>query len=285
VNPFLFIVGCPRSGTTLLRRVLDAHPDIAITRETHWITDLLRGDDAVSPNEPVTHELLSRLRGEKRFTRLGVDQARLEGLLSRTQPVYYAEFVRTVLDLYGEAQGKRLVGDKVPGYVRDISVLHALWPAARFVHLIRDGRDVCTSVLNWDRENRAVTRMPGWDDDPVSTTALWWEQLVRIGRDAGSALPSELYYELRYEALVARPEAECRALCAFLGVPYDGRMLRFHESRTRADPGLSAKKAWLPITAGLRSWRSDMTAGDLERFEAVAGALLDELDYPRAATA
>jgi hypothetical protein len=285
VNPFLFIVGCPRSGTTLLRRVLDAHPDIAITRETHWITDLLRGDDAVSPNEPVTRELLSRLRGVKRFTRLGVDQARLEGLLSRTQPVYYAEFVRTVFDLYGEAQGKRLVGDKVPGYVRDISVLHALWPAARFVHLIRDGRDVCTSVLNWDRENRAVTRMPGWDDDPVSTTALWWEQLVRIGRDAGSALPSELYYELRYEALVARPEAECRALCAFLGVPYNGPMLRFHEGRTRADPGLSAKKAWLPITAGLRSWRSDMTAGDLERFEAVAGAILDELDYPRAATA
>jgi hypothetical protein len=60
-------------------------------------------------------------------------------------------------------------------------------------------------------------------------------------------------------------------------------MLRFHEGRRRADDGRDAKTAWLPITPGLRDWRAQMAADDVERFEAVAGALLDELDYPRAA--
>jgi len=65
-------------------------------------------------------------------------------------------------------------------------------------------------------------------------------------------------------------------------LPYDDAMLRFHEGRTKTDPGLDAKHAWLPITPGLRNWRSQMPVEDVERFEAVAGNLLDELGYPRA---
>jgi hypothetical protein len=71
-------------------------------------------------------------------------------------------------------------------------------------------------------------------------------------------------------------------LCAFLGLPYDEAMLRFHEGRTRAKPGRDAKHAWLPISPGLRDWRCQMPAEDLERFEAAAGGLLDELGYARA---
>src|SRR5262249_13177100 len=74
----------------------------------------------------------------------------------------------------------------------------------------------------------------------------------------------------------------CTRLCEFLGVLYDGAMLRFHEGRTRNEPGLDAKNAWRPITPGLRNWRTQMPPEDAERFEAVAGELLDELAYPRA---
>jgi len=89
-----------------------------------------------------------------------------------------------------------------------------------------------------------------------------------------------LYREVRYEALVARPAEECARLCAFLGLPYDPAMPRFHEGRTRA--GADATSSWLPITPGLQDWRSQMPPGDVERFEAAAGDLLDELGYPRA---
>jgi hypothetical protein len=172
MNPYVFIVGAPRSGTTLLRRIVDAHPEIAITRETHWITQLLEGDDPVAPERPVGPELLARLSTYERFTRMGADRAELERLLSGDAPVSYAQLVSAIFDAYGKAQGKAHVGDKVPGYVARIPTLSGLFPHARFVHLIRDGRDVCLSVMSWQRR-KAVTRFSTWEDDPVSTTALW----------------------------------------------------------------------------------------------------------------
>jgi hypothetical protein len=87
---------------------------------------------------------------------------------------------------------------------------------------------------------------------------------------------------MRYEALVSEPEEACRALCDFLDLPFSERILAFHEGHERDDAGLSAKKAWRPITPGLRSWRTDMSGDELERFEAVTGPLLDELGYARA---
>ena len=289
MNPYVFIVGCPRSGTTLLKRLVDAHSDIAITRETHWITQLLQDETDVSPDMAVTPELVSRLTAHKRFirvrgdfTRMGVDQAELDRLLSLEEPVTYGRLMTAIYDLYAEGAGTRLVGDKTPRYVRHFATLHRLWPGAKFVHLIRDGRDVCTSVMNWDKDNRVVLRMSTWDEDPVSTTAVWWEQLVRLGREDGAALGPELYHEVRYEALVSEPAAVCEALCGFLNVPFEERMLRFHEGRTKQDPGLDAKHAWRPVTPRLRSWRADMSREDLERVEAAAGELLDELGYERA---
>jgi hypothetical protein len=152
----------------------------------------------------------------------------------------------------------------------------------KFVHLIRDGRDVCLSVLNWYHADRTAGRYTTWAEDPVSTTALWWGRKVRLGRHGGRPLGRDLYYEIRYESLVTRPADECAKLSAFLGVPHDAGMLRFHEGRARTDPGLDAKRAWLPITPRLRDWKTQMPAEDVERFEAVAGDLLDELGYPRA---
>jgi hypothetical protein len=87
---------------------------------------------------------------------------------------------------------------------------------------------------------------------------------------------------MRYEDLVSSPDDTCARLCDFLGVPYDEAMLRFHEGRARNRPDLDAKKAWLPITPGLRNWHNQMSPEDVERFEAAAGELLDELGYPRA---
>jgi hypothetical protein len=111
------------------------------------------------------------------------------------------------------------------------------------------------------------------------TAALFWEWNVRCGREAGSKLGPELYLELRYEALIDGTEEECARLCSFLGIPYDNAMLLFHQGRTLNEPGLDAKKAWRPVTAGLRNWRQEMAAGDVARFEAAAGHLLNELGY------
>jgi hypothetical protein len=284
MSPLVFIVGCARSGTTLLQRVVDAHPQIAVTPELHWVTHYFRDRKKfLSPVGRVTPELVeSMIENTKRVSQLEFTPDEFRGLLPGGEPAPYVTFLNGIFELYRKHSGKPLVGNKTPAYVRRLPLFHQFWPKAKFVHIIRDGRDVCLSVLNWYHADRTAGRYSTWAEDPVSTTALWWERKVRLGQQGGESLPPDLYYEISYESLVHRPAEECAKLCAFLGVPYEEKMLRFHEGRTKHRPGLDAKKAWLPITPGLRDWRTQMPPADQERFEAVAGDLLDELGYPRA---
>jgi hypothetical protein len=280
-NPFVFIVGCARSGTTLLHRIVDAHPQIAVSPEIHWIANFKKEGAGATVNGIVTKEILYSLLEHKRFPLLGVSRQEFESLLGSDEMLSNAGFLARIFELYGQVKHKPLVGNKTPSFVLRIPALHQLWPKARFVHLIRDGRDVCLSVMNWKKAGRIVGRYPTWTEDSVSTIALWWKQKVRLGREAGSQLGSELYYEIRYEDLTADPERECRALCGFLGVPFSEAMLRFHEGRTKKQANLGSKRSWLPITPGLRDWRTQMPPENIERFEAAAGDLLDQLGYMR----
>jgi Sulfotransferase family len=283
MNPYAFFVGCSRSGTTLLRRIGDAHPELAIVREQHWLPRYWEWRIGITPDGIVTQDLLDMLLADRRFSNLELSFERVAELVDTGPPKHYSRFVTEVFDLHGEARGKRLVGEKTPKYVRHLQTLNELWPHAKIVHLIRDGRDVALSVLDWNRAERNVGRFQTWDEDPVTTAALYWEWSVRLGREAGAVLGRDRYYELRYEALVADPELECRKLCEFLALAYDPAMLRFHEGRTRSKRGLSAKKSWQPVTAGLRSWREQMAPGNVARCEAAVGKLLDELGYARGA--
>ena len=280
LNPYVFLVGSARSGTTLLKRMVNMHPQLAITRETHWITRFYKGR-GVSREGLVTPELLPQLFAYHRFPHLNIDRAEIEKLVLSDRPISYADFVSDIFDLYAQGQGKRLAGDKTPAYVRNISKLHALWPKARFVHLIRDGRDVCLSMMKWRMVDRTAKKYATWNEDPLTTTALWWEREIMLGIEDGRALGKDLYCEMSYETLVANPAGECASLCRFLDLPFDDAMLRYHEGKTKNEPGLSANRAWLPPTPGLRDWRSQMDAEDVERFEAVTGHLLDKLGYTR----
>jgi len=281
-NPCVFIVGCPRSGTTLLRRIVSAHPQIVITPEAHWIPLWFEQRRGLTPDGLVTPELVSELLAHDKFVLFGLGREALMSLAGSGQPISYASFVTGIFDLYGEARGKKAVGNKTPDSARRIGTLHTLWPEARFVHLIRDGRDVVLSLMNWPSvHTKKPGTFPTWKEDPVSTAALWWELNVRRGREAGEALGPELYRELRYESLVAHPAQECEALCEFLGLAYDEAMLNYHEAfRPAGGPEVVHDRR--PITLGLRNWRTQMPANDVERFEAAVGSLLDELGYPRA---
>src|SRR5918997_2065850 len=214
-DPHLFIVGCARSGTTLLHRIVDAHPEIAITPEMHWISHYFKNQ-----NRLVTPELVSELAGHKRFAQFEIPREEFEGLLGSGEPVSYPTFLNGVFDLYGKIKNKPLVGNKTPAYVRSILDLHALWPEAKFVHIIRDGRDVCMSILNWKKAERIVGRTASWEDGRAPITSPLWARKGGTGREAGARLGLSLYYEMHYEDLVDDPERECKRLCEFRGVPY-----------------------------------------------------------------
>jgi hypothetical protein len=191
----------------------------------------------------------------------------------------YREFVAALYSEYASSQGKPLAGEKTPDYVKQIPLLIALFPATRVIHIVRDGRDVALSLLEWANETKGPGKFDLWRSEPIAVCALWWRWQVSSGRAAGQN--SSLYFEIGYEDLVAHSHDRLQELAAFLDLPFASEMLAYHEGKVRSAPGLSAKSAWLPPTSGLRDWRTQMATRDVELFEALAGDLLAELGYER----
>jgi hypothetical protein len=297
-NPFVFILGCQRSGTTLLQHIVDIHHQVAVMPEAGWFGTWYELGTGLTPEGFVTPDLMPMFLRACKNIDLGITPEELYGMAGREEKVPYASFISAVFDRYGKARGKSLVGSKNPDYLRHLNTLHRLWPQAKFVHIIRDGRDICASMSARWRSRGDFRGFPfllyekpdkvfdDWSEDPVITTAKWWEWNVRLGREFGRSLNSEMYYEMTYEDLVARPKAQCVALCEFLGIPFDSAMLRHQEifKPRRSETGtVLHARVGLPITAGLRNWRSEMAWEDLQRFEAAAGPFLEELGYSRGA--
>jgi len=279
----MFVGGCLRSGTTLARRIFDAHPQLAVVHETQWLPRVFEKRRGLTDEGLVTPELLSLLAEHPRFARLEMEREEVQNLIREARTLRYADFVSRLFDLYGHKRGKPLVGEKSPGYVRHIRTLNGLWPKARFLHVIRDGRDVSLSVLNWKKRHK-LERFSTWAQDPVTTVALWWEWHVRMGLEDGGELDGWQYRDLHYEALVQHPSRECKELCDWLGLVYNEGMLAFHEGQRIRGKGRDARGPGLPVTAGLRSWKNQMAADDVVRFEAACGDLLEELGYERGFT-
>jgi hypothetical protein len=278
-NPYVFVVGCPRSGTTLLQRMLDHHPQLVVANDTHFIIRAVPGLQPGS-NPPLTDDLVERAVGHHRFHRLGVPTSEARELARGART--YREFIAALYSRLAAVRDKPLAGEKSPDYVKRLPTLSSLFPWARTIHIVRDGRDVALSTREWAREDRGPGRFALWREEPMAVLALWWRELVRSGRQDGDALGPRRYREVRYEELVKEPDERLRELAAFLGLPYAASMSRYFEGRTRREPGLSAKKAWLPPISGLRDWRTQMSERDAELFEAIAGDLLSKLGYARA---
>jgi hypothetical protein len=285
-SPFLFVVGCPRSGTTLLQRMLDHHSLLAVANDTHFIPRCLEKTAPLSVEQacagldvPLTIALVDAVVGYHRFHRLGLGEDDVRSAASRVAS--YGGLVAGLYDRFARSRGKRFGGEKTPDYVRRLRLLSGLFPQAKIVHIVRDGRDVALSVLDWADEKKGPGRIELWHTEPLATCALWWRWQVLTGTADATSLPQGSYHELRYEHLVADPNRSLTTLSAFLGIPMCERMLTFHQGRTRFDPGASAKSNWLPPVQGLRDWRRQMSARDVELFEALAGDLLQQLGYER----
>ena len=277
--PFAFVVGCPRSGTTLLQRMLNNHPDLAVCNDTHFIpAGLNRKKPGGDPC--LTSEMVDRVRNYRRIHRLGLAASAFDRAAENANTS--GEFVTALYAEVARIQGKPLAGEKTPDYARYLPLLEDLFPWAKFVHIIRDGRNVALSILEWaTKRGSGPAKFELWRDQPIAVCALWWRWLVTTGRTDGDKLGPARYREIVYENLVALPEPEIIGLTDFLELPYSSSMLDYHVGRIRSEPGLSAKKAWLPPTKGLRDWRTEMEEQDVELFEAIGGDLLAELGYER----
>ncbi len=145
-NPYLFVVGCPRSGTTLLQRVLDAHPDLSVVNEAQFVPRVLT-HHGLDGDAPLTQSMVAEVRSYRRFARLDLGENTVARAASASAT--YSQFVARLYDAVASRQGTPFAGEKTPDYVRFLTLLDRLFPWARFVHLVRDGRDVALSLLEW----------------------------------------------------------------------------------------------------------------------------------------
>ena len=283
------MVGAARSGTTLLRMMLDSHPQLALPFETQLLPELIRA----SRQGATPDALADMLVEHRRFPDFGLDPQEVRAGFLAPEPFNLADAMRSFYRAYARSQGKPRWGDKSPGYALHIRKIARLLPEAHFVHLIRDGRDVRLSQL-------------GRGDNPPGPGkhARRWKRRVEKARRQGARVPH--YMEVRYESLIGDPEPELRRICEFVRLDFDPAMLAYHEragerlgeidrdleageelgeSRERplfrADDRLDFHRLTKepPRADRVAKWRREMPPEDLAEFERVAGGLLAELGY------
>lgn len=265
--PF-FIVGSARSGTTLLRMILNAHPQVAVPSESRFVVELYRGERVVD-----VEGLLTEIAGHRRFQlwELGIDAVRAE--LPSMPRLPYADIMGATFAAYAHAGGKSRWGDKTPRYVEHMGLLARLWPDSRFVHLVRDGRNVALSYAD----------VP-FGPKTVGAAAELWAGRVAKGMAVGASLGADRYLQMRYEDLVEDARGNVETLCRFLDLDFDDKMLTYAE-RSEADVLERAKhynpNVIKPPLKEVRSWQKMMPPEQVETFEAVAGDTLLALGYPR----
>jgi hypothetical protein len=274
------VVGVGRSGTTLLRLMLDSHPLLAVPPETGFLPEIEQR--AASLDADSLAELIA---GFHTWPDFRLDPAELRAELRRLEPFSATAGARCFYRVYARRFEKTRWGDKTPVYCRSMPAIERLLPEAHFIHLIRDGRDVALSL-------RPLWFAPGQD---MRTLAAYWRDDVEAARRDGAGC--RRYLELRYEELVLDPEEVLRRICAFLDLPFAVEMhdyhsraaLRMSELEGREMPALRITREQRlaqhplldspPRPERVGRWREAMTPDERREFEAVAGELLATLGY------
>lgn len=282
------IVGSPRSGTTLLRFMLDSHPQLAIPPETgfFWIGPQPRGEGD-ELREKFFSTIIDFPSGVPCWPDFEIPKELFWASLMEIEPFNIAEGFRAFYRLYAARFGKPRWGDKTPLYCMSLDAIRKVLPEARFIHLIRDGRDAALSL-------RRMWFSPGWE---IETQATYWRDCVLAARHAGVNRAD--YIEVRYEDLILKTRETLNQICTFIDLAYDDVMLRYytrtparlkeHKGRSRPDGTplltqehrLRQQKRTMepPDPACVFAWKSAMSVEERERFQLVAGDLLRDLGY------
>lgn len=281
--PAPFVCGVTRSGTTLIRLMLDSHPDLAIPGETHWVPKMIR---KLERQQLTPDELADFIIDSKRWKEFHLDADALRERYSKMKRGNAAEAIRAFYLLYAEREGKSRYGDKTPGYMKEMFRIQRTLPEARFIHIVRDGRDVSLSHMRMN-----------WGPSTYEESAqLWVERITKARKQAPKV---KHYNEIHFEDLVRDTEATLRKVCPMIDLDFDPAMLDYHE---RAEERLKEKAVDLhrkrrpvqtaaarmeshklakepPREDRLEAWRHKMTSEEVASYERIAGPLLTELGY------
>ena len=272
-GPF-FVLGAQRSGTTMLRLMLNSHPKLSVPHETVFITQFYRkldgyGDLTKRENQAA---LLNDIAAHPLVQRGGLVPDK-DAVLAR-EPNAYAALVDAIMTTYAGSRGKERWGDKTPYYTPDIDILNSIFPQAKFIQVLRDGRDVALSQ-----------RRIEWCTTNSFQLAQDWVWKTMTCHKVGRVLGPDRYLELRYEELVRDPEFSLRMACDFLGEKFDVQMLHYHETAKGIVPTESLKwhrnSVRPPDASKVFAWKNALPKSDRIIFEEIAGDTLEYFGYER----
>jgi len=270
-TPF-FIIGIGRSGTTLLRLMFHNHPNIAVPYESHFITDYYNnlesyGDLSKDKNlDKLIHDILQEdllTQWDHEF-----DASKIKAIIEDRS---LASIINAIYSDYAEGKGKNRWGDK-SDYLDRMHLINKIFPSAKFIHIIRDGRDVANSVL----------KLP-WGPKDLVGAAEWWNEYIRLACSVGAVLGKNKYAEVKYEDLVQDPEKELKRLCEFIGEEFDESMLNYHQSADVAIP--ESRKAQHhnsgepPKQSRTFAWKKEMSLTNIDLFSDYAQNSLELVGY------
>ena len=286
--PMAFIVGAPRSGTTRLRLMLDAHPLMAVPPETGFIPAVAH----LPASAPELRALFWKTvvefpLGQTHWKDYSLDAGEFRRALDLIEPFTIADGVRCFYRLYATRFNKPRFGDKTPMHVGLMTLIQEMIPEARFIHIIRDGRDSIASLRHQPfAPSRDMARLAGY-----------WARQIESGRAQSGALHH--YLEVKFEDLLRDPRPVLQQVCAFLDLSFDEAMCRHHETSaarlaehdeitspdgrvwtTKAERLQSQHRSVAkPDFSRIGCWRSEFTEEERRTFDAVAGQLLEDLGY------
>ena len=275
-QPF-FILGAPRSGTSLLSRMLDSHPAIAVPDETKIFDTFLPLLPAYGELREPAHlrRLVADILGWRWIRRLP-NPPDVDAVLARVARPELGAVFTAVLDCWAEGQGKARWGEKTPSNLYFWAEIAPSFPRAAIVHILRDGRDVAISQI----------KAP-FGPKTVPAAAKRWVYFVAGVRALREQVGEDRYVEIRYEDLLASPKATMETVLALIGEPFDPTVLEFHQRQrpVGTDP-VNDRNIQMPLqVANSGKWAGAISQRELEIFESIAGPMLDACGYPRATDA
>ncbi|KPQ01374.1 sulfotransferase [Marinobacter sp. HL-58] len=274
-KPPIFEIGVARSGTTILSLMLDSHPRIAIPYESHFFTEYYRHRESINDelNQPeLRQNVVERILNEKYVK--GWDYTPSIEAIDLSNCSNLAETIRELYVAYARHHGKDIWGDKTPSYITNIDVLNNLFPDAKYIHLVRDGRDVALSLMQqWFGPNDFITALN------------FWKERIMVGQKMLAMLPPDRVFLLKMEDLAEAPEERLHDLCEFLEVDYAPEMLTAFSRKAANKVGnrIDSHHAGLsgPIDIGnVTKWKKVLSGPDQAIAWEYAGSILNELGYP-----
>jgi Sulfotransferase family len=282
----LFVLGNPRSGTTLLRLMLNNHKHIVIPPECGFAVWYYKKYQEILITTSSIQDFLADLALARKIETWELDFNKLKEYLTAAKIETYSELVSAVYQFYGKSTGKsfRIWGDKNNFYIKHVDTIKKMFPASRLIHIVRDGRDVACSYKALNKlkiQSKYAPQLP----DKITDIANEWITNLNCAMISFEKIGWENVYELRYEDLITHPVDELKKLCLFLNEPYDEEMQTYYlknQLEHQEPPEFlqwKAKTVEKPTPSEIGKYMTQLTREEIGEFESIAFSLLRKYRY------